>query len=257
MMLDMRVRKGVVLAAGLGSRMNSLTRGQPKVLLEFGGQPLILYAIRALVRAGIEEIAVVVGHKAEIIRDTLGYPIPPSSQLEYLYNPYFRGGNALSVLMAKDWLQEEPFVLCMGDHVMEGRLVARLLHRPTTHETLCVDCAPECCADMDEATKVQVDPSGFIKRIGKGLKQWNAIDTGVFLLTHRFVKTAADLISQEGMGLGISQVIQATIDSGRRFATCDVTGLFWADMDTKEDIQFIISGGGGWSQGTMASSPDT
>lgn len=256
-MFNIPVRKGVILAAGLGTRMHSLTKGQPKVLLEFGGQPLILHAIRALVRAGIEEIAVVVGYQAETIRDVLGYEVPMNIRLEYLYNPYYRGGNALSVLMARDWLEDEPFVLCMGDHVIERRLISRLLHTGAVQETLCVDRVPEYCADIDEATKVQIDPTGFIKRIGKGLNRWNAIDTGVFLLTDRFIKTAADLISQEGMGLGISEVIQNTVDSGRRFATCDVTGLFWADMDTQEDMQSVISGGGEWSQDTMASSPGT
>jgi choline kinase len=249
-MLNVQIRKGVILGAGLGSRMGSFTQGQPKVLLEFGGQPLILYAIQALVQAGVEEIAVVVGHQAQTIRDVLGCETAINTHLEYLYNPYFRGGNALSVLMARDWIEDEPFVLCMGDHVMERRLISRLLHMGAFQETLCVDHVPKYCTDIDEATKVQTDPSGFIERIGKGLRQWDAIDSGAFL-------TAADLISQEGMGLGISEVIQHVIDSGRRFATCDVTGLFWADMDTQEDIQSVISGGGEWSRDTMASSPDT
>jgi glucose-1-phosphate thymidylyltransferase len=256
-MLNTPVRKGVILAAGLGTRMGSFTQGQPKVLLEFGGQPLILYAIRALVQAGIEEIAVVVGHQAQTIRDVLGCETDIGTNLEYLYNPYFRGGNALSVLMARDWIEDEPFVLCMGDHVMESRLISRLLHAEAIQETLCVDRVPKYCADIDEATKVQTDPSGNIERIGKRLSEWDAIDTGAFLLTDRFIKTAADRISQEGMGLGISEIVQNTIDSGRRFVTCDVTGLFWADMDTKEDIQSVLSGGGEWSQSTMALSPDT
>jgi len=256
-MFNMPVRKGVILAAGLGSRMGSFAQGQPKVLLEFGGRPLILYAIRALVRAGIEEISVVVGHQAQTIRDVLGFETDVGTNLEYLHNPYFRGGNALSVLMARDWIADEPFVLCMGDHVMERRLISRLLQTPAIQETLCVDRVPKYCIDIDEATKVRTDPSGFIKRIGKGLSEWDAIDTGTFLLTDRFIKTAADQISQEGMGLGISEIIQNTIDSGKRFATCDVTGLFWADMDTQEDIQAIISRSGEWSQDTMALSPDT
>ena len=255
-MLNDEVRKGVVLAAGLGSRMRPLTQGEPKVLLQYGGQSLVLYAIRALVWAGIEEIAVVVGHKADVIRDTLGDETPLGVHLEYVYNPYYRGGNALSVLMAKDWLQGEPFVLCMGDHVIEGGLVPRLLDTPTTHETLCVDRDPRYCADIDEATKVQTDPSGFITRIGKGLDRWDAIDTGMFLLTHRFIKAITDLIPLTGMGLEISQVIQSIVDSGRRFATCDVDGLFWADMDTQEDLSPTDVRSQEWSPDTTASSQD-
>jgi CDP-L-myo-inositol myo-inositolphosphotransferase len=257
MMSNLHIKKGVVLAAGFGSRMNLHSEGRPKVLLDFGGQPLILYAIRALVRAGITNIGVVVGHRAEVVERTLEIPGTININLEYIYNAHFYGGNATSVLAARDWLEEEPFVLCMGDHVMDGRLVSRLLRMPSIHETLCVDRIPRHHIDLDEATKVRTDPYGFIKRIGKGLGEWDAIDTGVFLLTERFMENATVLMSQNGMDLEISDVIQDVVDSGESFATCDVTGLFWADLDTRDDIRSIISGGGEWSLDTMASSPDT
>jgi choline kinase len=110
---------------------------------------------------------------------------------------------------------------------------------------------------MREATKVQMDSSGFISRIGKGLYRWDAIDTGVFLLTHRFIQVATELILHEGMGLEISEVIQHIVDFGGRFATCDATGLFWADMDTEEDLYSATFGRSEWSLGTTASSQDT
>jgi len=162
----------------------------------------------------------------------------------------------MSVLITKDWLQREPFVLCMGDHIIEEGLVNRLLAVPTIQDTLCVDSAPEYCPDVNEATKVQTDSSGFIKRIGKGLKRWDAIDTGVFLLTYRFIETTAKLISMTNMNVGISEVIQTMITSSKRFASCDVTGLHWADMDTQEDIYYTMSGRRKWGLDMMASYPE-
>ncbi len=255
-MLNEQVGKGVVLAAGLGSRMRSLTQQQPKALLPVQGQPLIHYPIRALASAGIRDIAVVVGYKAEMVKNALRDVESPDLSITYIYNPYFHKGNAMSVLIARDWLQREPFVLCMGDHVIEEGLVNRLLAVPTIQDTLCVDSAPEYCPDVNEATKVQTNSSGLIVRIGKGLHLWNAIDTGVFLLTRAFIETTAKLISMTNMNIGISEVIQAMITSGRRFATRDVTGLYWADMDTQEDLYYTTSGRRKWGLDMMASSPE-
>jgi choline kinase len=255
-MSNLPIKKGVVLAAGFGSRMNPHGLGRPKVLLDFGGQPLILHVIRALVRAGIKDIGVVVGHRGEVVERTLEIPGNFNPNLEYIYNANFQGGNATSVLAARDWLEEEPFILCMGDHVLDGRLVSRLLKMSTVHETLCIDRIPRHHIDLDEATKVRTDPNGFIKRIGKGLSEWDAIDTGVFLLTERFLENAEALTNQRGVGLGISDVIQNIVDSRERFATCDITGLFWADLDTREDIRSILSEGVEQSLDTMASSQD-
>lgn len=67
------VRKGVILAAGYGSRLGSLTTTCPKVLLPLGNQEsLITYPIRALAEAGIREIAIVIGHLVEKVMQSLG-----------------------------------------------------------------------------------------------------------------------------------------------------------------------------------------
>ena len=256
-MLNDLVRRGVVLAAGVGSRMRPLTRGRPKALLPFQGKPLVLYPVEALVSSGIEEIAVVVGHKGEAIRETLGDGRRLGVRLKYVHNPYYRGENALSVLMAHDWLKGEPFLLCMGDHVIEPGLVLRLLEMPTVRETLCVDRVPRYCSDIKEATKVRLDSFNLITHIGKMITPWDAVDTGVFLLTHRFIDTVRELIPHAGMNLEISDVVETIARSPGGFATCDVTGLFWADMDTWEDLYTMSLGGEDWSVDTMASSPDT
>lgn len=257
MMLNELVTRGVVLAAGVGSRMRPLTHGRPKAVLPFQGKPLILYPVEALASSGIEEIAVVVGHRAEAIRETLGDGRRFGVRLEYVVNPYYRGGNALSVLMAHDWLEGEPFLLCMGDHVIEPGLVSGLLEMPAVRETLCVDRFPRYCTDIEEATKVQLDSFDFIKRIGKTVTPWDAVDTGVFLLTQRFIETVRGLVAQVGMNLEISEVVESIAGSEGGFATCDVTGLFWADMDTWEDLYTVGLGREDWSLDTMASSPDT
>jgi dTDP-glucose pyrophosphorylase len=64
-MADMPIRKGVVLATGDGDRMGALTSIIPNVLLTVLCKPLILYPIEALVREGIRDIGIVIGHLSD------------------------------------------------------------------------------------------------------------------------------------------------------------------------------------------------
>ncbi len=135
-----KVNKGIILAAGDGDRLGSLTAIRPKVLLPVNGkEQLIRYPIEALVAAGVSNIAIVVGYLGDSVIEALGNGDDFGVRLQYVYNSDYLGGNAISVYKAREWVQEEPVILCMGDHVIDGEIVKRLLDRQTVNETLCVD----------------------------------------------------------------------------------------------------------------------
>ncbi len=233
------VKKGVILAAGDGDRLGSLTTTCPKVLLPVNDKPLISYPIEALAAAGIREIAIVVGYLADKVRGTLGDGSYFGVNLQYIFNSDYLGGNAISVNKARDWVQGDPFVLSMGDHLIERKPVKRLLNRTTSSNTLCIDYAPGGHCQLDEANKVVLDSADCIKDIGKNLAQWDAIDTGVFLLTKNFFQGLDELTPRLGTDIGINDVIQLLISQGYHFETCDVSGSFWADVDTEEDLNTV------------------
>ena len=237
MMFNGKVRKGVILAAGDGVRLGSLTTTCPKVLLPVKGKTLISYPIEALVAAGISEILIVVGYLEDRVREILGNGSDFGIRLQYISNPDYLGGNAISLYKARDWAKGDPVVLCMGDHLIENNLLRHLLDRQIINETLCVDYTPAWCHQVAEATKVSVDSAGCIKDIGKDLVHWDAMDTGVFLLTENFFQALDKLISHLGINIEISDVIRfLVISRGYRFDTCNVSGCFWLDVDTKEDL---------------------
>ena len=240
-MANRQVSKGVVLTAGDGSRLSDLTATCPKVLLPVRGKPLIWHPVEALVAAGIKEIAVIVGYSATQVETTLGDGSRFGASFKYITNPDYLGENAISVGKAKHWAEGEPFVLCMGDHIMELGFVSRLLDKSPVAETLCVDFAPASHHQLAEATKVLVDGAGRIKNIGKELTSWDGFDTGVFLLTGRFLEALEELMPKLGVDMEISDVVRFLVHSGCRFATCDVTGFFWADVDTEEDLGFVTA----------------
>ena len=61
------------------------------------------------------------------------------------------------------------------------------------------------------------------------------MDTGIFKLDPVVFEATDHLIRGEGRGLELSQVVRLFTEESAPFATCDVNGLFWADVDTLED----------------------
>ena len=239
-MLGWKVEKGVILAAGTGNRLGPLTRTCPKVLLpQANKEPLIACPIQALVASGIKEIAIVVGYLGDKVMQDLGDGSRFGVKLQYIINPDYLGGNAISVYKAREWAQGESLVLCMGDHLIEEKLIRQLLDSQTFNNTLCIDYTPAQHHQIDEATKVTVDVTGYIKDIGKELVYWDAIDTGVFLLTENFFQAVDELAQHRGTDIETADVIRFLIGKGRHFHTCDVSGYFWADVDTEEDLKAV------------------
>jgi choline kinase len=242
--INTAVTRGVILAAGDGDRMGTLTRNHPKVLLPINkGEPLILYPIRALAAAGIRDIVIVVGYLATEVKRNLRDGSQYGVNLHYVENPDYRGGNAISAWKVMSWTGGEPVILCMGDHIIETNVVRHLLSTKGITDTLCVEYRPTIHHNIEEATKVALFEDGGIRDIGKELRHWDTLDMGVFLLTERFFNTIEELARLRGNNIEMSDVIRFMVAQGHRFNTCDVSNCSWMDIDNKEDLKLARSKG--------------
>ena len=224
--------KGIIIAAGYGSRLKPLTANTPKSLVEIDGKPIITYPIDALVAAGISDISVVVGYRADVVINNIEKLYP---SINFSYNKDYDGDNAISVFAARSFVGDDPFVLAMGDHLISSSLVTTLLSDSTINRTLCVDSESKNESQVNDGTRVMTDSKGRIIEIGKDLKNWQSIDTGLFMMDSEVLDNIKYLISRQGKKVTISEVVQHMADNGRHFQTCDVSGQFWADVDTEED----------------------
>jgi choline kinase len=240
-MSKIKIRRGVILAAGDGGRMGTLTHRFPKVLFPVKGKPLIFHPIESMLNAGIREIAIIVGYLNQKV-ETILKASELNANISFVYNPDYLGGNALSVNTAEQWAQGEPFVLCMGDHIIDPGFITHFLDRHNNDETLGIDYLPSDHHIIDEATKVSLYSDRKIKQIGKSLVEWDAIDTGVFLIHTNFLQTVRELIPHIGIHVEISDVIRMMIQKGLPFFTRDMSGMFWADVDTPDDLESVSGG---------------
>ncbi len=254
--------KGVILAAGDGTRLVPLTLNCPKPLVPILGRPLLDYTIEAFVEAGVRELVLVIGYKGEMIRRYVGDGSRYGVSVEYAFNPDYQLGNALSVYAAQGVVGDEPFLLAMADHMISPRILKALLAMEGKHDTLCVDRRAHAPPQVNDATRVWVVTSrhatpwprhdftqkgvtacqgeaGFILRIGKGIEPWNAIDTGVFLFTPRIFAAISHLPRAGDEGCGISDAVTWLIEKGHGMCACDVSGAFWMDVDTLDDLRYV------------------
>jgi len=228
--------KGIIIAAGYGSRLRSLSSTAPKSLVEIDGKSIITHPIDALLTAGVSDISIVVGYRANEIIDYLEKRYP---SINFSYNEDYDGDNAVSVFAARSFIGDDPFVLAMGDHLISPSIVTTLLSDSIVNRTLCVDFESKNASQVNDGTRVMADSSGRIIEIGKNIKNWESIDTGVFMMDPEVLDNIKYLMKRKGNKVSISEVVQHMADNGRHFQICDVSGHFWADVDTEEDHDLV------------------
>jgi 1L-myo-inositol 1-phosphate cytidylyltransferase len=230
--------KGVIVAAGLGRRLSPLTLRRPKPLVPVLGKPLIQYTIEAFARAGFEELGVVLGYKGEMLARYLGNGLDNGLRIRCLRNERYLLGNGTSLYVAQSFVGNEPFVVSMADNLLSVQTLSRLLACPLDRHILCVDHQVWRLPALEDATKVWLDMQGRVRRIGKHLKRWHAVDVGVFLFQPRVFRYIEDLLAQAHARCSITRVVRRLISRGDQLHTCDIAGAFWLDVDTKDDLAY-------------------
>lgn len=134
----MRVRKAVIPAAGLGTRMLPITKSMPKEMLPIVDKPVIHYVVKEAIEAGIDDILIITGKGKRAIEDyfdrsfELEYYLREKGKLEELKQVeeigemvdiyYVRQKKPLglgdAVLHAEKHVNGEPFAVLLGDDII-------------------------------------------------------------------------------------------------------------------------------------------
>jgi len=230
----------VILAAGRGSRLAAGgADGAAKLLQPVAGQPLFERTFGALERAGCREIVVVTGWRAAEVEHAVTTGYSGSARLTFVTNPRFDLANGVSALSA--WsLVGERFVLAMGDHLFEADLVARAVGHfpPEGGVSVFVDGDIHGVFDLDDAMKVQAAEHRIVA-IGKDLKQFNCIDTGLFAATPGLM-AALDAVQRRRGDAALADGIRELATQGLAEAV-EVAGACWQDIDTPAMLAYAES----------------
>jgi len=213
--------KAVILAAGFGTRMK---KNVPKPLIKIAGSEMI-YRTMKLLSKYVDEFIVVVGKNGEKIDEFLR-----NREFNYkiVWNKNPEKGNGYSFYLSKDVLgkdADDKFVLVMGDHVYEGEFVNKAING----FGLIADKSPRYIS-LEEATKVKCE-GGRIVEIGKHLKEFDYVDTGFFILSKDIYTVAEEVIGEKEV-VELSEIVKRA-----KLPITEVSGYFWMDVDTVDDVK--------------------
>ena len=176
----MKIRKAVIPAAGLGTRVLPATKAMPKEMLPIVDKPAIQYIVEEAVAAGIEDILIITGRNKEILEDHFDRSpeleahlarggkqkmldecigIANLANITYLRQKETKGlGHAIS--KARSFTGDEPFVVLYGDDVIMGEdpVAAQLIRAYETYGKACVGIKEVTREAIVKYSSLKVDP---------------------------------------------------------------------------------------------------
>ena len=120
--------KAVILAAGKGTRMRELTNALPKPMLKVQGKPILEHILAGLSGAGIRDVFIVTGYRAEVVEDHFGGGKPLGMRIAY-GRQTVQDGTGKAPELAKDFVGAEAFLLTYGDILVKPETYPKMVRR--------------------------------------------------------------------------------------------------------------------------------
>ena len=236
--------RAVILAAGDGGRLGQHTSLVPKPLVPVSGRPLISYTLEALATAGVGEAVIVTGYRAGQLVLGIFDAVPARVHVRFAPNPRFEQSASYSLRAAREVCGDEPFLLLMADHLLSAPIVQKLIAAYDGGDASLVAADSSRWPDyyVDEATRIRLHPgTGLVAQIGKQLPEWDALDTGAFLLA----PTAWEAVDAAPEDCELSTIF-SLLTQANLLRAVDVSGASWYDVDTADDLEaanIMLAGG--------------
>lgn len=231
--------QAIILAAGRGSRLGSLTAEQPKPLALLAGKPLLQWQLAALDEAGVSPVHLVSGYRADALE-----PYGDSR----LHNPYWATSNMVrSLMQANPQLASAPTLVCYGDIVYRASIIERLSACPApiaiTYDekwlALWAERFEDPLSDAEtfrqvngqlvsigekttDATQVQGQYMGLLKFTPEGWAQVHAV--------------IGELSDEQVDKLDMTSLLRALLARGVAVAAVAISGG-WVEVDNLSDIE--------------------
>lgn len=225
--------KAIIMAAGIGRRLHDLNMNKPKCLLTAGSETLIRRSVNLLISKGISDITVIIGYKANLIRNELNHNVT------YFENPFFLTTNSImSLWYARDIL-EENVLLLNGDLYYEHGILDYAINQ-TNAVVMLAD-----SSRIDNADYRFGFNGNQINRFGKHLtnQETDGEYVGIVRIDQSFIKTfkqtLQELIAAGKANIWWEDVLYSFISKQVPIHYFDVAGTFWTEVDTLRDYNYL------------------
>jgi dTDP-glucose pyrophosphorylase len=232
------ITRAVLLAAGRGTRMRDLTNELPKPMIEVRGKPILQHIIEGLQAAGVTHFHVIVGYRAEVVRQFLGDGTRFGSAITYS-TQLVQDGTGKVVELARDFVGSDAFVLSYGDIIVD----------PSNYPNL-VRLEDECEAIVTVKRNEDVTQGGAVfvndcfelidlrekPKPGEPTSPW--YNAGIYAFRPSIFKFTARLERSPRGEFELTDAIRNLAQSGRKVQALELTGT-WADVRDPEILAML------------------
>jgi glucose-1-phosphate thymidylyltransferase len=226
--------KGLILSGGKGTRLRPITHTSAKQLVPVANRPVLFYAIQAMADAGIEEVGIIIAPETgDEIRNVTGGGERFGVQITYIVQDE-PAGLAHAVLTAEPFLGQSPFVMYLGDNLLQGGIgdLVRAFNEHRPDALILLTEVP----DPQNYGVAELRDGVVVRLVEKPPEpKTNLALVGVYMFTAA-VHAAARAIEPSPRGeLEITDAIQRLVDDGLRVDPHIVKG-WWKDTGRLEDM---------------------
>jgi glucose-1-phosphate thymidylyltransferase len=227
--------KGLILSGGKGTRLRPITHTSAKQLVPVANKPVLFYGIEAMAQAGITEIGIIIAPETgDEIRTAAGDGARFGVRITYIEQDA-PSGLAHAVLTAEPYLKDSPFVMYLGDNLLQGGIEELVAAFRSGRPDALILLTP--VSDPQSYGIAELSELGAVVRLVEKPQEPRSdlALVGVYMFTAG-VHDAARAIEPSARGeLEITDAIQHLVDSGRRVEPHIVKG-WWKDTGQLEDM---------------------
>ncbi len=227
--------RGLILSGGKGTRLRPITHTSAKQLVPVANKPVLFYGIEAMAAAGIKEIGIIIAPETgEEIKAVAGDGSQFGVEITYILQDEPLG-LAHAVLTAEPFLRDAPFVMYLGDNLLQGGIDELVRAFRTNEPEALILLTP--VPDPENYGVAELNGGQAVKRLVEKPKEpaTNLALVGVYMFTPE-IHEAARAIEPSARGeLEITDAIQYLVDQGRRVEPHIVSG-WWKDTGRLEDM---------------------